>query len=360
MERFVMSNLFRIERVFPFRFTWGWLLMSCFFADSATAADHVLIVVGAAGAPEYGEQFLNWAEHWVDLATKSGATITQIGPGRIAGEAKPESSDLSRLQEALRLLADERTEKDSGLVWLILIGHGTYQANVAKFNLRGPDISAEQLASALLPLRSETVIVNVSSSSGPFVNSLSGKDRTVVTSTRSGEEQNFARFGQFLPKALGDSTADLDHDEEVSLLEAVVMAANETVRFYSSENRICTEHSMLDDNGDRLGTPTEMLAMSLRGQKPELAKASSDAMKVVLDGEKAARTILLRSGSAAPLTEEEAVQRVRLESDVTILKQRKDMLTEADYFEQLEKPLLELAKLYRIAEKRAEKEASSP
>ncbi len=93
-----------------------------------------------------------------------------------------------------------------------------------KFNLVGPDVSASELNEWLKPVSARCVIINGASSSGPFVTALSGANRLVVTATKSGSEQNFARFGGFLSGTLQGQSADLDHDEEVSLLEAFLAA----------------------------------------------------------------------------------------------------------------------------------------
>ena len=50
----------------------------------------------------------------------------------------------------LTVLTNE-VAKPAGEFWLVFIGHGTYDGHAAKFNLRGPDISAEELAAALKP-----------------------------------------------------------------------------------------------------------------------------------------------------------------------------------------------------------------
>ena len=55
-------------------------------------------------------------------------------------------------------------------------------------------------------------------------------------------------------QAFTDDVADVDHDERLSVLEAYRYARNEVERFYESENRLLTEHALLDDNGDGEGT----------------------------------------------------------------------------------------------------------
>ena len=53
--------------------------------------------------------------------------------------------------------------------------------------------------------------------------------------------------------------ADLDKDDQVSLLEAFLTASVRTAEFYEETSRLATEHALIDDNGDRRSskpTPT--------------------------------------------------------------------------------------------------------
>ena len=323
--------------------------------DTSKPQSRMIVAAGAAGTPEYGKQFETAAKQWVNLGNAAGLAVTEIGLG-----SSDTKSDVEILQDAVLSLADAAPVLAQPH-WLVLIGHGTFQSNVAKFNLRGRDVAADQLAEWIKKTSHPLVIVNVASSSGPFVNALSGPNRVLVTATRSGDEQDYARFGSFLPIALGDIASDLDHDDEVSLLEAVIKAASQTIAFYQSEGRIQTEHAIVDDNGDALGTTAEMLNSVLRGTPATVAKpASSTAAAVQLDGSVAAKTILILSADAAVLLPDELVERARIESELILLRAKKASLSEADYFAMLEKTMLELAVIYQAAEKREKLPANSP
>ena len=101
------------------------------------------------------------------------------------------------------------------------------------------------------------MVIHCGSASGPFLNRLSGENRVIVTATRSGDEQNYARFGQYLAEAIADPRADLDKDGQVSLLEAYLSASSRVDEYYKTHSQLATEHALLDDNGDRLGTPAD-------------------------------------------------------------------------------------------------------
>jgi hypothetical protein len=170
---------------------------------------------------------------------------------------------------------------------------------------------------------------------------LTGPQRIIVTATRSGDEQNYARFGAFFAEAIGNLEADLDHDRTVSVLEAFLAAAAATAAFYAEEGRLATEHPLLDDNGDGRGTSPDFY----RGVR--VIKAAGEGR---VDGD-AARWVALRPRvGIPPLNAEQRAERDRLESELRALRAAKTELAPADYFERFHRVALELAELYRQTE----------
>ena len=328
--------------------------------EAALSSSHrLVVVVGAEGEPEYGKQFSEWANSWQQVARDAGWQWQQIG-----GQEASESNDLQKLKQEIEAWNQSPDEASMSYV-LVLIGHGTAQKGEAKFNLRGPDLSAKELANWMAPIHSQVVVIQCASSSASFINRLSGKDRLIVTATKNEQESNFCRFGGFLPKAMLDPASDLDHDDQVSLVEAVIRAANQTREFYEAEDRIQTEHALLDDNGDTLGSPVEALAAMMRGETPEIKQAREDKqnkMQIVRswDGVAAARFVFPNSNRTNELLATEETARVELENELTRLRQIKSTLDEGQYYEQLELSLVKLAQLYEEVDKRLEKEPKSP
>lgn len=310
------------------------------FADSADAPrPTVLVVVGAEGSAEYGQQFRTWATRWNDAANLGRAEVTAIGLSE-AG-AIPDREQLKKhLAEAAGSGDPRRAQAKLGAapLWLILIGHGTFDGKVARFNLRGPDVAAGELTEWLKPIERPIAVINCASSSGAFLNELSGPNRVVVTATRSGHEYNFARFGDYLSAAISDPKADLDKDEQTSLLEAFLLASSRVQEFYASDGRLMTEHALLDDNGDKLGTPADWF-QGVRAVKSAKSGAA-------VDGLHAAQWHLVRSVREEQLPEEARQRRDQLEQELAVLRSRKTQLSESEYLEQIEPLLVELAKLY--------------
>ena len=292
----------------------------------------VIIVAGAAGTAEYGAVFTQCTKNWRQAVSQGDAKSIVIG-------LDESSDDKTLLRQTLK---NEPNETDMAL-WLVLIGHGTFDGRTAKFNLRGPDFSSEDLAEWLKPFNRPIVIINTTSSSAPFLNKLSGNNRIVITATKSGFELNYTRFGQYLAESIIDNQADLDKDGQTSLLEAFLTASNQVAEFYSSEGRLPTEHALLDDNGDRLGTPADWF----RGIRP-VKKARENT---TLDGYRAHQLCLVRSEAENKMPPQLRDKRNQLELEVIKLRDTKESFSEEEYLTKLEKLLYEMAQIYEKIEK---------
>src|SRR4029077_6004302 len=107
------------------------------------------------------------------------------------------------------------------------------------------------------PCKRPLAVIDCASASGPFINALSAPGRVIVTATRSGNEVNVTQFGGYFARAIANPAADLDKDGQTSLLEAFLFASRQVEQFYQEAGRLATEHALLDDNGDGLGTPAD-------------------------------------------------------------------------------------------------------
>jgi hypothetical protein len=295
-------------------------------ADQAT----VIVVAGAPGELDFAADITLQVEAWAKAGAQAGARHVAIS----GGDAEASVTDHDRLQQALA--AEPKT--GPGELWVVLIGHGTFDGKEAKFNLRGPDVSAAELSEWLKPFQRPLAIIDTTSSSAPFLGKLAAPKRVIVSATRSGNEQNYARFGKFLAEALSDPKSDLDKDGQISLLESFLSASHRTTEFYKTEGRLATEHALIDDNGDGLGTPADWFRGVLA------TKRAKDGAQ--LDGLRAHQFHLVRSATEQQLSPAVRSQRDQLEQQIAALRDRKEKLSEGKYFQELEKLLLELAALY--------------
>lgn len=298
-------------------------------AAGIRAGSTVIIVTGAPGEAEFGGDFAKQGSAWREVAQKGGARVIEIG---ISEENRPKP-DFDALHETLTV------EKPDGqdALWLVLIGHGTWDGKIARFNLRGPDVSADDLAAWLKPVKRHSVIINTASSSAPFIAKLAAPGRIIITATRSGSEQNLTRFGKHMATVLTAQSADLDTDGSVSLLEAFLAASRQTAEFYKTEGRLATEHALIDDNGDGLGTPADWFK-GLRAVKKSDKGAAPD-------GAAARHFFLIPPASELQWTPDKLKQREQLEAKLAALREAKTVMKEDAYYAQLEALLLDLARL---------------
>jgi hypothetical protein len=222
-----------------------WLsLTSAAFAQST----HLVIVVGLAGDPEHGELFRKWGTSLAETATGK-LSVPKENVMLLADAAATRDG----VAKALGEVAVKADEQDT--VVIVLFGHGTFAAKVAKFNLTGPDMTPQDFAPLLARMKSKRVVVaNTTSASGPFVEALSGPGRVIVAATRTGGEVFATLFGGPFVEAFSSEGADADRDGKVSILEAFDHAKGAVAASYKREGLLPTEHAMLDDNGDKEGS----------------------------------------------------------------------------------------------------------
>jgi hypothetical protein len=306
------------------------MLLSVPASSSLPDRPTVIVAIGAEGEAGYGKEFAQWAQRWEAAAQRGNANAVIIGR-EVNGD-----DDKQRLKAAIE--AELKPDRATQPLWVVLIGHGTFDGREAKFNLRGPDVSDEELRTWLSSCKRPLAVIDCSSASAPFLTKLSGNDRVIVTATRSGQENNVAHFGDYLSATIADPSADLDKDGQTSLLEAFLAASSRTAEFYSNDGRILTEHALLDDNGDKLGIGADFFS-GLRA-----TKAARDGAP--LDGPRARQWHLVLSPTEQAMPAERRAKRDELELAIEQLRQQKGQLPEADYYARLEPLLLELARLY--------------
>lgn len=297
------------------------LCVSLFLASACSlqARDlDVVIVRGADGAEEYGRKFDTQVQAWKAACAKSGAAVEMLSGAETS----------AKLEKRIAAAKADRA------LWIVLIGHGTFDGREAKFNVEGPDFDAKQLASWLAPLKQEIAIIHTGSASGGFLRPLAGKKRIVITATKSPDEVFYARFGEHFAEALGGlEEADFDQDKQVSLLEAFRHANKAAALFYENEGRLATEHALIDDNGDGVGTRRESL------------EASSEDTK--LDGERAGQLVLVLSEEEKKLTDSQRTRRDALELQLKALKTSRAEIGDEAYYARLEELLRDLRGVYQ-------------
>lgn len=308
------------------------LALAGLLAAPLSAQTQVLVVSGLGGEPRYQEAFRATALAVAEAARGPlGAAANDVvvlteDPAPAAGVA----GRSTRQEIGVRLSTFAERASPDGMLLVVLLGHGSATGGESRLNLPGPDLTAADLAAMLAAFPTQQVIVvNAASASGDWVAPLAGPRRSVVTATRSGAERDETHFGRHFADALEADEADRDKDGRLSLWEAFEYARREVARVYQRDQRLQTEHALLEADGDSVGS-----------REPD-----------PLSGDGAAAALLYLTGrtprAADPAVAGLEAQRDSLTRAVTDLRVRKDTMAADAYERRLEALLVALARVNR-------------
>ena len=281
----------------------------------AYAELRVFVVGGLGGEAEYAHRFDQQAAAVAQAARRAGATPENVI--LLSGER------LNRdvLLRELNTFVGNAKPEDQAVV--VFIGHGSFDGESYRFNIPGPDVTGREIGAALDKLSStQQLVVNATSSSGAVAEEWKRPNRIVITATKSGGERNATRFAQYWVEALSSAEADRDKNETVTVVEAYEFAARKVADTFKADAALATEHSRIEG-----ASPARFVVARLG----EMAKLPSDA-------------------ALADMMHEQT----GIEQHIEELKGRKAALPPEQYYDELEKVLIELAKLdLRIDERKA-------
>jgi len=304
-------------------------IVALLWASAAAAGDrYALVVTGASGGDVYAQKYTKWRVAFVD--TLRGKF--HYDPQRLLVLAEGESAGVQKatrenVRSAFADLRKRMTKDDQLLV--LLIGHGTsLDGDEAKFNLVGPDLSATEWSELLRPLPGRLVFVNTTGASFPFLRKLAGRGRVVLTSTDAAAQQFETVFPEFFIKAFDDPAADLDRNNRVSMWEAFTYASAGVRQWFEQKGQLPTERPLLDDTGAGIGR---------EAQNP----GTDGAIARVTYLEPDAVLALPSDTQLAGLMR----RRADLETQLEELKARKESTPPAQYDVDLEKLLVEIARI---------------
>ena len=289
---------------------------------------HALIITGATGGSVYAVQYREWSEQLsgilIDLLKFEPTHIVSLSESD-RPEAAATAANVRRHLGSLR-----RSLKPDDLLFVMLIGHGTFDGLDAKFNLVGPDLESGEWAALLRGLPGRLVLVNSAAASFPFLERLAGPRRVVISATDSIAQRFDTVFPEQFVAALSDSASDIDKNGRISIWEAFAAAGAGVRRYYQQRGQLSTERPLLDDNGDGIGR--------------ESAGAGED-------GSLASRTYLDEASPNAAPTDEVLLnmmqKRAALEAEVEELKVKKAFMQPAEYEAEFERIMIELARISR-------------
>ena len=283
-----------------------------------------VVVSGASGGDKYAEQMATWrsdmrsalvdryqfkpefVKMFVDEAATSGDKGTAENVRKFFGELR------------------KRSSKDD-FVFIVLLGHGTYDGNVAKFNLVGPDMTAKDWTDMLNGIQGRVTLVNTTEASFPFLETLTAKGRVVITATDSAAQKYATVFPEYFVKAMKEASTDLDKNGRTSVFEVFTAASAAVKQHYEQRGQLTTERALIDDNGD--GKGREATAEGPDGGVARIAYLDSEAVPA----------------NASPELAELIKRRRALEQQAEEHKELRGVMPDAEWQKTFEKLMLDLA-----------------
>ncbi len=298
-----------------------------------------LLVTGASGNDESHDKFSKWSTQLLEILQKDLLYprdhiyfLTETpDPNSLAPKFSATKTQLARTFDELRARL-----KKGDLLFIVLLGHASFDGMDYKFNLVGPDLTGAELRFWLDRFSLQTLaIVAATPCSGILSRQLSLNNRMLITATKSEFENNNIIFPEFLIEALKDKNADRDKNLHVSFLEAFLFSSQKTASWYKERGLLATEHPTLEDNGSQ--TPATELSLS----NPDGLQAAYCFLDHPIAEPKPTSTTAIANAELDALDR----QRRRTEELIRELKNKKATLAEAEYLKQLETLLIQLAKI---------------
>ncbi|MGH9332428.1 MAG: C13 family peptidase [Vicinamibacteria bacterium] len=318
-------------------------------AEAQAKETYLVIIAGIAGDEAHLERFHEASITMREAAlTRYGLSADRVFYLGESPDKAPDAIHAKSTKESITALFQklESTVRPGDQIYVLLVGHGSYDSEEARFNLPGRDLSAADFDALLTPFREQPIVfVNTASASGAFLPVLAKPNRIVVTATKSGFERNETHFGKYFVEAYAGGAGDTDKNERVSVLEAFEYARLRVDGFYQEENLLKTEHAQLDDNGDGTG-------IAKPGEDSEGDRAGA---AYLLGAQAAASGVSPEDLSADPELARLVETQRDLEGRVEALKLQKESLPEDTYLQELERLLLELAAVTQQIEERTNK-----
>ncbi len=292
------------------------LVLFLLFPAKVWADSSALILTGVAGDPEHAEKFTKWT----DSTRKTLVEKFDFSPDRVVALVDKKATR-DEIRKTFAALKSQLKPLDT--FFLFFIGHGSYEGDY-KFNISGPDLTGAEYGELLNTLSvGRIVVVNSTSASGGVIDKMMGKNRIVVTATRSGQEGNETVFYEHFLAALEDPASDQDKNGQTSVWEAFKYATAAVERFYKDEGRLATEHAQISDNGaDKVGSNVP--------EPPALARAIGFRVdRQVASGDPKVQALL--------------AEKRGIEQKIEALRLIKDTMLEEQYQKEMEELLVDLA-----------------
>lgn len=294
--------------------------------SAAAETRWAVIISGASGGEKYAEQMRDWREGLRSaMVDRYGFKAEHV---RLLVDESVATGEKGSAENVRKLFAEiKKAGSKDDFVLVVLLGHGTYDGDIAKFNLVGPDMTAKDWTDMLAGVQGRMAVVNTTEASFPFLESLTAKGRVVITATDSAAQKYATVFPEYFVKAMREASTDLDKNGRTSIFEVFTAASAAVKQHYEQKGQLATERAVLDDNGDGKGREA-----TAEGPDGGVARIS------YLDAEDTTE-------SANPEMAALVKRRRTLEVQAEEHKQLKGVMPDAEWNAQFEKLMLELAQV---------------
>jgi hypothetical protein len=295
-----------------------------------------VVISGASGGAAYAAQMATWRQTiQTALTSRFGFPPAQIV--QLVDETAREAGTVATSESVRSTFTTlrGRIAKDD-LVLVVLLGHGTFDGQQAKFNLVGPDLTAGDWAAMLSGLPGRLVVVNTTEASAPFLEALAARGRVVITATETAAQRYATVFPDYFAKALADAQSDLDKNGRTSIWEVFAATSTAVARHYTERAQLTTERAVLSDTGEKTG----LVATAATGAGGAAARA------FYLDREAGAE-------SSDPAVRALIERRRTLEAEAEAHLQKKSGADPAAWAAEFERLMIELARVSREVRQRS-------
>jgi hypothetical protein len=295
------------------------------------AALYITVVQGLGGMPQYDDEFAE-AREQVEAASASMTDKDKVFTF---------AADRAKRSDLLKHFADlkkKMTADDRAAIYLI--GHGSFDGEVYKFNIPGPDLTAADFKSVMegFPGRNH-FLVNTGSTSGAMLEAMVGKGDTatsknyiVISATRNGNERNATHFGRYFAEALTSPEADINKNNSISIQEAYDYADKHVKTLFEDDGKLATEHSQLRGEGAAAFNLSRLNALEIQQQFAD----ADDELSALLK------------------------QRADLDAQIENLQLQRTQLDNADYLAKLQQLVLQSAELSEKIDAAQKKDTAEP
>jgi hypothetical protein len=305
------------------------------FLQTADTDKFALIITGAAASPEIRERFRNWTAQLDDILQhdyqyEADKIHILLDDGVNTGNLSSRVDGPATAEVLSQKLQSWHSDMSAGdLLSVFMIGHGAATFGDAKFNNVGPDMTGSELAEWLSPYDDQDVVVfNMTNAGFEFARELSAPGRIIISATRSSAERFDPVFPRHLLAGLSGRQADLDRNQQVSVLELFRYASSQVAAWYEEQGRLATEHAVMDDTGDGL------FSMS-----PGVGEADGLLAEVAY-----LNLLMPDPDKRSPQAPTMLAEMQTLERQVILLRNSKSNYLEDEYWREMESLLIELAR----------------